>query len=71
LKAGSAVLENWVSEFDFMCDHVPGGVYNICCHPFVTGRGHRLTILEKLIQHIRAKEGAWFARAIDVANSFK
>jgi peptidoglycan-N-acetylglucosamine deacetylase len=70
LKAASGVLENWIGDFDFMYDHIAGGVYNICFHPFITGRGHRLLILEKLIQHIsNKKDEIWFARAIDVANS--
>ena len=69
MKAGSAVLENWINDFDYMYDNVQGGVSNICCHPFITGRGHRMMTLEKLIQHIASKDGVWFARAIDVASA--
>ncbi len=69
LNAGSGVLENWVNDFDFMYDSLDQGVYNICFHPFVTGRGHRMMVLEKLIQHIAEKDGVWFARAVDVANA--
>jgi peptidoglycan-N-acetylglucosamine deacetylase len=71
LKAWSAVLENWVADFDYMHRHLQSGVYNICFHPFITGRGHRLTALENLIQKITSHEDVWFARAIDVANACK
>jgi peptidoglycan/xylan/chitin deacetylase (PgdA/CDA1 family) len=69
LRAGSAVLENWISDFDYMYNNLKQGVYNICFHPFITGRGHRIVALEKLIEHIINKEGIWFARAIDVARA--
>jgi peptidoglycan/xylan/chitin deacetylase (PgdA/CDA1 family) len=71
LKAGSGVLENWINDFEYMCNNVPGGIYNICFHPFITGRGHRLILLEKLIQHIKSKGDVWFARMIDVVNACK
>lgn len=67
LRAGSAVLENWTGDFDYMFRNVPGGVYSICCHPFVTGRGHRMNVLEGLIKHIKQKKGVSFLPMLSVA----
>ena len=69
LRAGSAVLENWLNDFDYMYSNVPGGIFNLCCHPFVIGRGHRMIVLEKLIQHMMSKDRVWFTRIIDVAEA--
>jgi peptidoglycan/xylan/chitin deacetylase (PgdA/CDA1 family) len=69
LKAGSAVLENWVNDFDYMYENISGGVFNIVFHPQIIGRGHRMIVLEKLIQHIMNKEDVWFTRMIDVAKA--
>ncbi len=48
--APSAVLEIWQGEFDYAYEHAPGGVYDLCMHPQVIGRGHRLVMLERLIE---------------------
>jgi len=62
----SAVLEIWTEEFDFMHEHVDGGVLTVCMHPQVIGRGHRMTMLERFVAHCR-EAGARFARMVDVA----
>ncbi len=67
LKAASGVLENWRGDFDYMVDNVPGGVYSICFHPQVSGRGHRMVVMEKLLQHILEREDVWVTRMVDVA----
>ena len=59
LKPASHVEEIWRDEFAFAYDSVPGGIYNLTMHPQVIGRGHRLTMLDRLIGH--------FARHADVA----
>lgn len=51
--APSAVLEIWEGELDYAYEHVPGGVYDLCMHPQVIGRGHRLLMLERLIASMR------------------
>jgi len=62
----SQVLEIWRAEFDFMDEHVDGGVLTICMHPQVIGRGHRIAMLDELIGHCR-DTGARFERMADVA----
>ncbi len=69
LKAASSVLENWKSDFDYMYEHVPGGLFSICFHPQVSGRGHRMVVMVKLLSHILDKQDVWFSRMADVAQA--
>ena len=46
LSAPSKVLEIWQGEFDFMHSRVEGGFLNVCMHPQVIARGHRMLMLE-------------------------
>jgi peptidoglycan/xylan/chitin deacetylase (PgdA/CDA1 family) len=50
LMNANAVLDNWVNDFLYMKDSVEWGVLTYTCHPFVIGRGHRMRMLERLIQ---------------------
>ena len=40
---------------------------NIIMHPQITGRVSRVKTLERLINHMKEKEGVWFARCDEVA----
>ena len=64
----SAVLEIWREEFDWMNEHVDGGVLTVCMHPQVIGRGHRIAMLERFIRHC-LDAGARFERMVDVARA--
>jgi peptidoglycan/xylan/chitin deacetylase (PgdA/CDA1 family) len=64
----SAVLEIWQEEFDWMDKHIDGGVLTVCMHPQVIGRGHRMAMLERFVDHCAAA-GAGFAALGDVATS--
>jgi peptidoglycan/xylan/chitin deacetylase (PgdA/CDA1 family) len=59
LKPASGVLENWLGDFDYMARHAEWGVLTYTCHPFVSGRGHRMLMLERLIAELKAR-GAVF-----------
>jgi peptidoglycan/xylan/chitin deacetylase (PgdA/CDA1 family) len=61
----SAVLEIWRDEFDWMHEHVEGGVLTFCMHPQVIGRGHRIAMLERFVEHCR-ESGARFASLAEV-----
>jgi peptidoglycan/xylan/chitin deacetylase (PgdA/CDA1 family) len=69
LKAGSAVLENWIADFDYMYQNIPGGVFILTCHPQIIGRGHRIMVLEKLIQHVISHDDVWIAQMKEIANA--
>jgi peptidoglycan/xylan/chitin deacetylase (PgdA/CDA1 family) len=64
----SDVLEIWREEFDWMDAHVDGGVLTVCMHPQVIGRGHRMAMLERFVEHCSAA-GATFSALGDVAAS--
>jgi peptidoglycan-N-acetylglucosamine deacetylase len=56
----SAVREIWQGEFDYAYAHVPGGMYPLCMHPQVIGRGSRLMMLEGLVEHFESHDGVVF-----------
>jgi peptidoglycan/xylan/chitin deacetylase (PgdA/CDA1 family) len=59
LMNASAVLENWIGDFLYMRREADWGVITYTFHPFVVGRGHRMLMLERLVERLRA-EGAEF-----------
>lgn len=56
----SVVREIWHGEFDYAYVNVPGGVFTLCMHPQVIGRGHRLVLLDGLVEHFASHEGVRF-----------
>jgi peptidoglycan-N-acetylglucosamine deacetylase len=64
LQNARSVEENWIQDFMYMRKTVEWGVLTYTCHPFIIGRGHRIMMLERLIERMKA-EGAVFQR-IDV-----
>lgn len=64
----SAVLENWQGEFDWMHEYEDGGLLTVCMHPQVIGRGHRMAMLGRFVDHCQ-DAGATFARMGDVARA--
>ncbi len=59
LNWAGGVLENWYDDFDYMTRIGDSGVLTYTCHPFVIGRGHRMLMLERLIEKLKAR-GAVF-----------
>ena len=54
-----------------MYREVDGGILTITMHPQVIGRGHRMLMLERLIEHFQRHEGVRFATLADVAEEFR
>ena len=67
LHTPSQVFEIWSQEFDYMYDNVPNGVYTLTLHPYVSGRAHRIMMVERLIQYMIRRSGVWFCRGEDIA----
>jgi peptidoglycan/xylan/chitin deacetylase (PgdA/CDA1 family) len=59
LKPASGVLENWYDDFDYMTRMLEWGTITYTCHPFVIGRGHRMLMLERLIEKLSAREAVF------------
>jgi peptidoglycan/xylan/chitin deacetylase (PgdA/CDA1 family) len=69
--APSAVEEVWWSEFDYAYKNSQGGLYTLTMHPEFIGRGHRITLLERLIQRFKACDGVSFATLGDYAKVWR
>lgn len=64
------VLGNWVADFDYMQRELDWGVLTYTCHPFIIGRGHRILMLEKLVDTLLAR-GAVFMRMDAAAAEYR
>jgi peptidoglycan/xylan/chitin deacetylase (PgdA/CDA1 family) len=53
------VIENFINDFVYMKKHYDWGILTYTFHPHVIGRGHRMLMLEHMIDTLRA-EGATF-----------
>jgi len=71
LSAPSKVLEIWAGELDYMVKQEQSGVLTVTMHPQVIGRGHRMAMLERFIQHVQSNGRARFARMVDVAQELE
>jgi peptidoglycan/xylan/chitin deacetylase (PgdA/CDA1 family) len=49
IESPSKVLELWTAELDAM--RREGGLFILTCHPFLSGRPHRVEVLRRLIEH--------------------
>jgi len=65
IEAPSKVFDMWGSELDAMRDH--GCLFNLCLHPFLTGRPSRLAVVRRLIERARNHGDVSFERCRDVA----
>jgi peptidoglycan/xylan/chitin deacetylase (PgdA/CDA1 family) len=53
------VAQVWMDEFDRAYDE--GTMFLLTMHPHITGHRSRIVALELLIQHIRSRQGVWWA----------
>ncbi|WP_376089198.1 polysaccharide deacetylase [Roseomonas sp. CCTCC AB2023176] len=61
----SGVEEIFRAEFDMAYDE--GGLFLLTMHPHVIGHRSRIALLERLVQHIKARGKVWFATHEQVA----
>ena len=67
--ASAPLLENFVDDFRYMVQTEEDGVLTYTFHPQVVGRGHRMLMLEHLIEELK-ELGAEFARMDAAADRF-
>ena len=65
----SAVLEIFTAEFD--AAYAERGLFLLTMHPHIIGHRSRLPLLDRLIQHMKAQVGVWFATHAEVARYVK
>jgi len=71
LSSPSAVYEIWAGDFDYLYQRIGQGVYTLTMHPQVIGRGHRMLMLERLIDHIAGHREVTFMTMADAAAAFR
>jgi peptidoglycan/xylan/chitin deacetylase (PgdA/CDA1 family) len=65
MPSPEAVMDVFRSEFEVA--HEEGGLLVLTLHPHVIGHRSRIAALEKLIEHMKARGGVWFATLEDIA----
>ena len=65
----NAVLGNWLDDFEYLRRTCDWGVLTYTCHPYVIGRGHRMLMLERLIEGLVEKD-ATFVTMEQAANAW-
>jgi len=71
LSSPSQVYEIWSGDFDYLYDRLGEGVFCLTMHPQVIGRGHRLLMLERLVEHMRERDGVHFKTMVEVAEQWR
>jgi peptidoglycan-N-acetylglucosamine deacetylase len=66
IESPAKVLDLWISELDAMRRY--GGIFVLTCHPFLTGRPHRVEVLRRLIEHALGTGDVQFLSCRDAAS---
>ena len=59
------VLDMWSDEWDML--HAEGGLLMLTIHDWISGRAHRIRLLDQLLERICASPGAWITTVGEVA----
>jgi peptidoglycan/xylan/chitin deacetylase (PgdA/CDA1 family) len=70
LANAGLVLENWLADFEYMRQATDWGMLVYTFHPYVSGRGHRMLMMEKLIDGL-GRMGAEFMTLDQVQQEFR
>lgn len=71
LRSPNEVYDIWAAEFDYLHDKVGAGVFVLTMHPQCIGKGSRMLMLERLINHIRDRGNVRFTTMAAVADEFR
>jgi peptidoglycan/xylan/chitin deacetylase (PgdA/CDA1 family) len=64
-----SVFETFASEFDVAWEE--RGLYLLTMHPHIMGHRSRVALLDRLIAHMKARSGVWFATHEQIARHVK
>ncbi len=59
------VLESWIEEWEAIYEF--GGLFMLTVHPWISGKGQRIRLLRKLLEHVKSKDDVWFPTALELA----
>ncbi len=65
------VYDVWKGDFDYLYQRLGEGVFTLTLHPQVIGRGHRLLMLERLIDDIAAHDNVTFQTMSDYSAQWR
>jgi peptidoglycan/xylan/chitin deacetylase (PgdA/CDA1 family) len=65
IESPAKVLEMWTLELDAM--HRLGALFDLCCHPFLSGRPARAEAVERLLTHMLELPGMWVTSLGEIA----
>lgn len=65
------LLEIWKDEFDFLYDRIGKGIFTATMHPQVIGRGARMVLLDKFIEHVAGRDGVSFTNCRDYVRDWR
>lgn len=71
LSGPSKVEEIWREDFDGAYEEGGDVCYVLTMHPQIIGRHHRMQMLERIVRHIMAHDGVWFAQTGAIADEFR
>ena len=71
LRSPNDVYDIWAAEFDYVADRLRRGVYVLTMHPQCIGRGSRMLMLERLLDHMADHPRVRFATMATVAAEFR
>lgn len=69
IQSNEAVFSIWAEEFDAI--HRRDGLFALTMHPQISGRPSRVDRLARLIEHMRAHDGVWFATGEQIAGHLR
>ena len=61
----------WAGEFQYLYEKLGTGVFTLTMHPQTIGRGHRLLMLERLLDEIQGRAGVRFCTMGEVAAEWR
>jgi len=70
MRTPAEVYELWREEFDFSTS-IDGSIFTLTMHPEIIGRGPRMAMLAKLIDHMKATHGTTFSTVADAAANWR
>lgn len=71
LRSGRDVESIWFDEWTYLRERAGGGMFLLTLHPEVIGRGHRMLMLERLLEHITGEQDVRFLSCIDYCREWK
>jgi peptidoglycan/xylan/chitin deacetylase (PgdA/CDA1 family) len=66
IESPAKALEMWTLELEAY--HRLGAVFDLCCHPFLSGRPARAEALDRLIERMKELPGLWITTVGEVAD---